>query len=275
MLFVEGAAGTGGFFSAEQVGGPLSEFDFELSRITDEGRGPTAHGFADFATLLEEQGYTVTSVTEAGGDAETGVDLTGGALDGVDVLVLGSNNAVYTDEDITAVTEFVRAGGGLVVFGDVNYGEDWGDAAASDTQFLTPFGMLANQDNTSNIATDPATGDAGHPILDGVEAWSTLGADVITVVGGGVVEPTIVLPYDGPDVRTNPGPEEGEFRRAEPATDAVLAVAELGAGRVVAFYDRDLFFNDPQEGDGAGTGLGDPNNQRLATQMIDWAAGRT
>ena len=275
VLFVTGADGTGGYLSSGQGAQPLADFDNELSRIADDGRGGASHGFADFAALLEAQGYSVTEVVEAGGETETGVDLTGGALEGVDVLVLGSNNAVYADDDVAAVTEFVRGGGGLVVFGDVNYGQDWGDAAASDSQFLAPFGLSANQDNTSEISTDPADGDAGHPILEGVEPWTTLGADVITVVGGGVVEPVIVLPFGGADVRTNPGPDEGPTRPPDPSTDAVLAVAELGAGRVVAFYDRDLFFNDPQEGDTAGTGLGDPNNQRLTTQMVDWAAGRT
>jgi hypothetical protein len=274
VLFVTGADGTGGYLSSGKGAQPLADFDNELSRITDDGRGGASHGFADFAALLEAQGYSVAEATEVGGDAETGVDLSGGALDGVDVLVLGSNNAVYTDDDIAAVTEFVRAGGGVVVFGDVNYGQDWGDAAASDSQFLAPFGLSATQDNTAEMSTDPADGDADHPILDGVEPWSTLGADVITVIGGGLVEPVIVLPFDGADVRTNPGPDEGPTRPPEPATDAVLAVAELGAGRVVAFYDRDLFFNDPREGDSAGTGLGDPNNERLATQMVDWAAGR-
>ncbi len=100
VLFVGGAGGTGGFLAADEGAQPLTDFDNELSRIADDGRGGASHGFADFAALLEEQGYTVTEVIEAGGDAETGVDLTGDVLDGVDVIVMGSNNAVYTDGDV-------------------------------------------------------------------------------------------------------------------------------------------------------------------------------
>jgi hypothetical protein len=276
VLFVRGASGTGGFYSAVVNIGEtddLTPFDFELSSIEqateldDEGNtNGTDHGFAELASLLRDRGHEVSEEVEPGGDDEAGVDLSGDLLADVDVLVLGSNNGTYTDEQVGAVVDWVRGGGSLLVFQDVNYGSDWDDAADSDTQFLEPFGMRATQDNTSESEVTPDQ-FADHPVVEGVEGFGSLGVAVIELTGEAEgVTPTAVIAggADEPGIDMANEDEDERRRAPNPDTDAVLAVVEYGAGRVAAFYDRDLFFNSSLE---------DGNVRRLTEQLFAWLAG--
>lgn len=54
-----------------------------------------------------------------------------------------------------------------------------------------------------------------------------------------------------------------------PETDAALAVAEIGKGRVVGVFDRNLFWNA-----GEGTRLSHANNHEFTQRLMLWAAGR-
>lgn len=78
----------------------------------------------------------------------TGAEIEFGNLDlsSYDVLVFGSNNAVYSEASIDAIESYIRGGGGAIFISDANFGSDWADASNSDQQFLDRFGLIVNQD---------------------------------------------------------------------------------------------------------------------------------
>ena len=253
VLFVRGAEGTGGLL----VGGD----PIHLSDIDDTADTP---GFGSFAELLRGDGFEVEQVIEG----PEGVDFAGGALDGVDVLVLGSNNAEYDQADIDAVTSFVRAGGGLLAFNDANYSTDsFSDAPSSDNGFLAPFDLRINQDDgTAATAEADDTWATGHPVLEGVDSLVWFGAGAVTVSDDDPsVTPLILVPMTG-DVMED---AEAEVSRPpDPDTDAAVAVVEFGGGRVAAVLDRDVFFN------GGSASLDTGSNEVFAANLIEWLAGR-
>lgn len=279
VLIVRGASGTGGALAAETGGIPddpeaRADLDDQLSSIAD---GESEFGFADLTTTLEAEGYAVTEVQEVGGEEETGVDFTGDVLEGVDIVVLASNNGIYGEADVAALVEFVRGGGAILAFEDVNYGQDRSDAAESDSQLMGAFDMAFNQDNTANASVDPADATvADHPILEGVDApLDTLGVGTVTVLDAQPdIDPIIVLPATG-EVRENPPGEQGDLRPSDPTRDAALAVVEVGGGRVAGVWDRDYFFNDDDDPDtDAAIGQGNPATRLFTLQLFDWLAGR-
>jgi hypothetical protein len=258
VLFVRGADGTGG----GQAGGE----DLHLSDIADD---TADQGFASLAERLRDDGFEVAQEVEG----PDGVDFAGGVLDGVDVLVLGSNNADYGEDQVTAVEQFVRAGGGLLVFNDANYGRDsYADAPDSDNAVLAPFDLMINHDDGADGA-EPTTAAADtfsrpdHPVLEGVTDGITwFGAGAVTVLGDTPsVKVEILVPMNG-DVMVDG--DARESRPADPDTDAAVAVVEFGGGRVAAVLDRDMFFNNGQ------VSLATASNQQLATNLIEWLAGR-
>lgn len=260
VLFVRGADGTGG----GQAGGE----DFHLSDVAND---TDDQGFASLAERLRDDGFEVTQEIEG----PDGVDLAGDVLAGVDVLVLGSNNADYSEDQVAAVAQFVRAGGGLLVFNDANYGRDsYADAPDSDNAFLAPFDLMINHDDGADgaSATSAATDSfktPDHPVLEGVDdGISWFGAGAVTVLDNKPsVRPEILVPMTG-DVMVDGDVDPVATRPAEPDKDAVVAVVEYGGGRVAAVLDRDMFFNDGQ------VSLATSSNQQLATNLIEWLAGQ-
>lgn len=258
VLFVRGAPGSGGFLG--------EGLDAHLSDIDDD---EAPQGFATLKAQLEAEGYSVRQVVEP--DGEQGIDLTGGALDGVDIVVLGSNNAAYAPGDAEALADWVRAGGGLLAFSDANYGSSHGDAPGSDSALLAPFGLATTQDSGGDPTT--TTSDRflvpDHPVLEGVDGYRWQGPSAITLTGEpGVGSAQILVPVIDQVVQVDDG-EPGSTRPADPTADAELVVVSYGAGRVVAFYDRDTFFNP-----GGQVQLADEANARLVTNTFAWLADR-
>ena len=92
-----------------------------------------------------------------------------------DVVVFGSNNAVYGGAQINAVESYIRGGGGALFISDTNFGSNSEDAPNSDQQFLDPFGLIVHQDAfIYTVSSEEAPGSApadysqtDHPILNG------------------------------------------------------------------------------------------------------------
>lgn len=255
VRFIRGADGTGG----GRGGGE----DLHLSDI-DDAEHP--QGFATFTALIEgldSASYEVDQMVEGefGSLSE--------ALDGVDVVVLGSNNADYTSSDAEALASFVRRGGGALVFNDANYGTDDADAPESDNTLLAPFGLAINQDDGEEGASSPAdVAVEGSPLLEGVEGIAWVGAGAVTLTGDAPdAEPRILIGLPaGTEVVSDA--EADVTRPAEPGRDAAVAVVEYGGGRVVAVLDRDLFFNP------GGVSLDTASNRAFAANAIEWLAGQ-
>lgn len=72
------------------------------------------YGTSSFATLLEENGYSVSRLTDK--------PITAEKLKGYDVLILMAPYRNYTDDEVNVINKFVEDGGGLFLVGS-----NWGD----------------------------------------------------------------------------------------------------------------------------------------------------
>ena len=253
ILFIRGASGTGGFVE----GGT----DDHLCDIGDTSTEFYNHGYGQLAGLLLEDGFAVEQLIEPIAPANV-------LLSTYAVVVFGSNNAPYTANDADALVRYVEAGGGALFSSDGNWGTFWDKAPRSDQTFLTPFGLIINQDGGGLVTLTPADFLVpSHPILRGVEAFEGEGTSPCSLSHdpAALATPLQLAPTKGV-VRRNTAPEGP----VEPSTpdDASLTVVEYGRGRVACHFDRNTFFNE----NGAGTSLTRVSNRTYARNLFAWLA---
>jgi hypothetical protein len=282
VLFVRGADRSGGFLEATT--------DFQrteqLSDINNASTSAGNHGWKQLADRLRDQGYRLTQITETvePGAAATGqtmgraVNFAAMNLSEYELIVLGSNNAVYNQASVNAIENYVRNGGGVLFISDGNFGSSWRDSPDSDQQFLNRFGVVVNQDN-GRYALERTAGDfalPNEPVLFGVNAFDGEG-----------VSPA-VIPQTAPDgvslrrvsgargiTWNNDGTSSANSfqgsARAVRSDDASLILGNAGAGRLAVYFDRNTFFN----ANGAGTDITRFDNRQFATNLFNWASDNT
>ena len=267
ILFVRGADRSGGFLEA----GNDTQLTEHLADIFNEQTFGGNHGWGELRQALENAGFTPTQMTET---AENGSGPSNGIaiefqnidLSQYDVIVFGSNNAVYSNEAIDAVENFIRGGGGALFISDANFGSDWADAPNSDQQFLDRFDLVMNQDRGTYILRR-SQGDFNapdHPILAGVDAFDGEGVSPIVAMNE---SDALVGAKNQTRVNTPPfdNNNRGQLRPVTPL-DGVLTVLEPGVGRLAGHFDRNTFFNDG----GAGTNINRFDNETYAINLFTW-----
>ena len=290
VLFVRGAERSGGFFEF-RPGDDEAELTEQLADITNASTAGGNHGWFELAEALRGDGFAVDQTVEpleanapaSGQTAGAPVpfdgqfDLTGGGagtLGDYDLIVLGSNNAVYEPAQLAAVETYVRGGGGVILISDANFGSNWADASDSDQQFLdrlTDGALTANQDRGTYTIDSGEFLDPDSPIFDGVSAFDGEGVTPVTLnVGVGLADNFEILARAEGQVRRNNNDSGNMQGTTTDATidDAALLVGNVGLGKVVWHFDRNTFFND----NGAGTDLTRLDNRQYALNLFAFAA---
>jgi hypothetical protein len=262
ILFIRGGSGSGGFYD----GGTLAQRDEELADINNTSTATKNHGWGELAALLRGQGFTLDQVIEGAND--TPVNLAAMNLSQYRLIVFGSNNATYDSTQVSAVKNYVFAGGSALFISDANFGSAWGDAPNSDQSFLSSFGLVMNQDH-GTYTLSRANGDflaPSHPILAGVNSFDGEGVSLGVKVtpASGVTAQVLVQGRDQTQdnsIFSSPGPD-----RDVTTNDGTLVVAAAGMGRVAIHFDRNTFFNL----NGAGTSLHRFDNTQYAKNLFNW-----
>lgn len=269
VLFLRGADRSGGFLE----GGSDVERTEHLADIDNMQTFDGNHGWGELRLALEDAGFMVTQITETAENASgpsngIAVDLESLPLSDYDVIVFGSNNAVYDEAAIDAVEAWIRAGGGALFISDANFGSDWADAPDSDQQFLDRFGLVMNQDQGTYVLERGGSDfdQPGHPILDGVDAFDGEGVSPIVAEA----ESDVIVGARN-QTRVNSPPfgsqNQGQSRPVGPLDGALVAI-EVDFGRIASHFDRNTFFNR----NGAGTDLHRFDNRAYAINLFQWLA---
>jgi hypothetical protein len=279
VVFIRGADRSGGGVEP----GSDSERNGQLSDINNTSTAADNRGWGQLAQLLRDRGYNVTQVTEIveAGAPSTGV-INGGQIDmaatlaGKEIAVFGSNNAVYSRAQRSAVETWIRNGGSALFISDYKFGSNWGDAPNSDTGFTSRFGWTVGQDQASGqvITLSRANGDflvPNHPIFTDVNVIQAEGVSGFNVGGPGADQTNTQLARFTGAFRQNITTNTPSPTRPATAADSSLVVAEAGAGRIVGWWDRNTFLNQ----NGAGSNLDRNDNRRFAQNVFDWMARRT
>jgi hypothetical protein len=229
----------------------------------------TGHrGMSAFRTAIEAVGFEIHQAYDAD------VALTDEFLAPWNVLILGSNQRRFSEEEATAVHRWVSAGGGLVAWSDSAFGGHYAEVGLdntagrdSDNDLTKQFGMVFLTDN----------GGGNYLIKDYEEAHFLNAKNPkggVRYRGEGV-SPVRIAPPARMLAKLQEGGLGGKIMvnkidaPFDPQTDAALAIAHVGKGRVVGTFDRNTFWNA-----GEGTRLSHENNLEFAQRLILWAAGR-
>ncbi len=236
---------------------------FHQMRLNDTG----PRGMSGFAEAIREVGFQIEEAYDAD------VVLTPEFLDSVDVLILGSNQRRFTAAEAEALDDWVRSGGGLLGWSDSAFGGHWQQVGVdndpgrlSNNDLMVQFGMYFMTDN-----------GAGNYLIQDYERDHFLNDSNrdggIRFRGEGVSPVRIAHPAEllapmqegglGGDLRLNE--RDGDL---DMEIDAALAIAEVGEGRVVGVFDRNLFWNA-----GEGTRLSHVDNREFTQRITVWAAG--
>ncbi|GAA1005617.1 hypothetical protein Aple_051670 [Acrocarpospora pleiomorpha] len=215
---------------------------------------PDDNGYTRAAELLRRLGYQVAAFTEG--------PLTASALAGQDVFVIahpaadrwerttGLGSPVFPVEELDAVEEYVRAGGGLVVLAEHEQ-EKYG---SNLTDLLARFGVgvahVTVQDprNSHNQVAAWIRGVQGAGEVDGVDLLAGA-ARACFYRAGALTGAGNVLFRTSAD--------------ADPAGEPLVVAVRHGAGRVVVVADSDLFGDDS---------IGEFDHARLWANLVTWAA---
>jgi hypothetical protein len=220
---------------------------------------PSPVGFSQLRAYLDLAGFG--AIDEL---VDTSVVVTPQLLSGYAVLVLGSNQRTLATAEVNAIEAFVRGGGGLVTYSDFMFGPG---SAASDNQVLSRFGLLTAADNFGG--PQAVTSFVPHPVTAGLAFGITgEGVSILEVVGNGVDTIVNVADCAANGGACLPLPLTAPSGSATPTYGACVAV-DAGAGRVLATFDRNTFFNVP----GFGTSIADASNLSYALNVFLWAAG--
>jgi aryl-phospho-beta-D-glucosidase BglC (GH1 family) len=156
--------------------------------------------------------------------------ITAAELEGVDLLVLGSERASYTHDEINAIDAFVRSGGGLFHYGPgVGDGlEEW----LADIGIRLIGGLVVSYTNGWDLGSYFCTAVEQHAITQDVLAFQTnwaAGLELSDGAGALVWSPEESWIDWDHDQRRNDDEPHGPF--------AIAAAQEIDAGRVVVFGD--------------------------------------
>jgi len=273
VLFIRGAERSGGFLEAENN----EQRTEQLADIHNSSTAPGNHGWFDLAQTLRDAGFLVTQIIEPLENQAPNSGPTQGApiafesfdLASYDIVVMGSNNAVYSGASIGAFEQYIRGGGSALFISDAGFGSNWADASNSDQQFLDRFGWVIQQDaGTYHLSRQQ--GDfitPQHPVLLGINAIAGEGVSPGVWTGvdlPGIVSTPLVRAAPGDITRNNDG-VPGSIRATAP-TDAASIVAQVGCGRIAIHLDRNTFFNS----NGAGANLHQLDHREYAINLLSW-----
>ncbi|YAL82842.1 DUF6421 family protein [Dermacoccaceae bacterium W4C1] len=168
--------------------------------------------------------------------------------------VTGELPATFTVDELDAVEDYVRAGGGLVVLAECDqdtYGNNvnellgrFGLRVHSTLVHESADGGRRHQGNATWVLGEPGS-QPGQGLLAGVEAVAFYRAGTIDV---GAAPDAVVVQ------RTSP--------HAFPAGAALAATVQVGAGRVVVVADSDLAGDDS---------IHELDNSTFISNLVSWA----
>jgi hypothetical protein len=236
---------------------------FHQMRLNDTG----ARGMSGFAEAIREVGFQIEEAYDAD------VTLTPAFLAPIDVLILGSNQRRFTPAEAKALNDWIHAGGGLLAWSDSAFGGHWQRVGVDNEA-----GRLSNNDLTVQFGMYFMTDNgAGNYLIENyrrdhfLNAYNRNGG--VRFRGEGVSPVRVESPAEllapmqagglGGALRLNK--RDGKLNLD---TDAALAIATVGKGRVVGVFDRNMFWNA-----GEGTRLSHVDNREFTQRITVWAAG--
>ncbi|HEY4706768.1 MAG TPA: DUF4350 domain-containing protein [Thermodesulfobacteriota bacterium] len=250
--FTEGYAATAGKPAAKKAAPKAAAhtvFDFSHAEIFS----PVANGELDYTSfheMIKASGATTAVNTET---------VTSKRLSGVKTYVIAGPAMSFTEQEGTALKNFVKNGGNLLILAHIS---------PPVAPLTNMFGILisnfvvAEQNNTIEGRSQDflVTKFSEHPVTTGIEkiaVYGTWGLMTEPKTGSAAVIVASTSEKAFADLNRNRALSEGE-----PVQEfGIIAVGGLGKGKVVVVADDAPFTNKF---------LGQADNRKLASNIIGW-----
>jgi len=195
-------------------------------------------------------------------------------LDGQDVVVFTTRkDTAYESGELTALTDFVRQGGGLLLMS--NHGDVPGryplDMTKYDAILAASFGIeientfFANAQLSDSVTFSGPDLMASHPVIHGDSSTPPV-ASVVTINSC-----SLIAPHGAPLVRLND--QMIDYRNGYSHEGRCFAIALEGAeehhGRVVVIADSGFIGSEGTSFPGPGL-IGNGDNRRFLSNIVHW-----
>lgn len=239
--------------------------EFDQMRLTDTGDT----GCSQYRMEIEKLGYSITEVY----DRTTTFD--SAFLGQYNVIIFGNHQKVMSVAEQAAIATWVTDGGGLLAYSDSALGGKYDVVGISNTvgqkavnSIIGQFGMQVLTDQGNGACAMKAPDDDDSPVthVDG---------KALVIEGEGeppvCVDPSagvkILIPFSneakvGQSGTVSTNNVGGGMTIANPLY-AALAVKELGKGRVVAQFDRQMMWNN-----GVGSNIAQKDNREIEKRIF-------
>ena len=235
---------------------------FDQMLLTDTG----VRGMSQFQALLESQGHSISQHY----DQQTTLDAN--FFNGLDVVIFGLHQKLWTQSERNTLDAWIRAGGGMLIYSDSASGGQFsrissiGGAQNNVGQTVTnnliaPYGMNVTVDQADGVPNEVAIASPSQILIPG----QTLRGEGVSPIEANDAAVEILIPYTRTIRHFDGLPADGSREFAS------LAIRAIGQGHVSAAFDRQPFWNQ----DSPGSDITRADNMEILRRLINFLAQRS
>lgn len=236
---------------------------YDQMLLTDSGNT----GLSIFRSMVEGEGYTISQHY----DATLVFDQS--FLEQYDVILFGLHQRVWTVGEQALLDAWIRKGGGILMYSDsaaggrfdlVGIGNSTGQTAVNS--ILSNYGMQVAVDQGGGTRSYKASVDTTSPIVYGELVFEGEGVSPVAVDPTGIAE--VLIPLDPANRVGGSNLSVGTSGISIANPDwAVIGQATVGAGHVIAIFDRQPLWNN-----GPGSDIEKADNAEILRRIVRYLA---
>ena len=240
-----------------------SQDPYDQMLLTDSGNT----GMSDFKDLVESQGYEITQHY----DAQTTLD--NAFLDQYDAIIFGLHQKVWSSLEKDSLDDWIRDGGNMMIYSDSASGGRFNIVGAQNpvgqtatNNLISRYGLEVTVDQANGIKAYRAGPGASHPIVQGRPIFEGEGVSPVAVDPTSNVQ--ILIPYNNSsDHRVSGDATVNQLQNLTISNPsfAALALAPVGAGNVIATFDRQPMWNN-----GPGSDIEKRDNEEILRRIVNF-----
>jgi len=229
-------------------------------------------GLTDFAALVESQGHTINQYY----DQDT--DLDAAFFSGIDVLIFGLHQKLWSGAEKNRLKNWIREGGGMFIYSDSASGGCFCEVGAQNpvgqtvtNNLIAEYGMQVTVDQANGTKAFRAGPAPTNSLMSDRPELEGEGVSPIAVsLNDQTVE--ILIPYnDGPEnfVSGNDALPHTQNISINNPVYAALALKTLNQGHIAVMFDRQPMWNN-----GPGSSINQRDNKEILRRLMNFLAQR-
>ncbi|MEO0453971.1 MAG: hypothetical protein AAFY98_07520 [Verrucomicrobiota bacterium] len=266
VAYIYGDVSRDGFTPASLDPDDPTPYDQML--LTDTGDT----GLSVFKALVETEGYTINQYYD---QATT---LNADFLNQFEVVIFGLHQKVWSSTEKDALDLWIRAGGGILIYSDSASGGRFNRVGIDNpvgqnvtNNLISQYGMEVTVDQGGGTRSYRPDAGSANPIIWDVPIFEGEGVSPVGVdTSSGAI---VLIPFSesnkegGNDNLTPDDIDAQNVTNVANRTWAVMGLAKVGDGNVIAIFDRQPMWND-----GPGSDIEKEDNKEVLRRVVRYLA---